>query len=97
MFLDKGGKYADDPVLNGRHDNPAILYVWRLLNDWAMAPSGGGGYAQPYLTQEDITHYQQNMEVRIEPLFIRALLLASRVRANARAEHEAELAENAPK
>lgn len=87
---DKGG-YEDDPEVQGEHENPAITYVWRLLNDAAMTPSGGGGMGQPYLTQQDITHYQRNMGVEIDPLFIRALLLASRVHVNARAEHLEEM------
>lgn len=84
-------QYRDDPVLNGWHENPAIEYVWGLLNDYALPPTGGGGMGFPYHTQQDITHYQENMKVEIDPLFIRAVLMASRVRANARIEHEQEL------
>lgn len=61
------------------------------MNDYALPPSGGGGMGPSYLTQEDITHYQANMGVSIDPLFIRALLMASRVFYSARAEHEREL------
>ncbi|MCK5745828.1 MAG: hypothetical protein KAH44_06415 [Oricola sp.] len=94
MFLEKE-QYKDDPVLNGQHDNPAIAYVWRLLNDYALPPTGGGGMGPSYHTQQDITHYQRNMREKLDPLFIRAVLMASRVRANARIEHEQELSANA--
>lgn len=94
MFLEKE-QYKDDPVLNGRHENPAVMYVWRMLNDYAFTPTGGG-MGHSFHTQQDITHYQQNMGVEIDPLFIRAVLMASRVRANARTEYEQELSRNGP-
>lgn len=89
--LKESGKYDDDPDVCGQHDNPAITYVWRLLNDAAMTPTAGGGMTRPYLSQADITAYQTNMRVTLDPLFIRALLMASRVQVNARTEHEQEL------
>lgn len=95
MFLERE-EYQDDPVLNGQHDNPAIEYVWGLFRDPALVASGGGGMGPAYLTQQDVSEYQKNMGVEIaDKLFIRALLLASRVYGNARAEHERELSENA--
>ena len=93
MFLERE-EYKDDPVLNGIHDNPAIMYVWRLLNDYAFPPTGGGGMGPAYHTHQDVTHYCENMAVKIDPLFVRAVLMASRVRANARAEHQRELSDN---
>lgn len=94
--LRESGRYDEDADVLGEHENPAITYVWRLLNDAALTPTGGGGFGRPYLTQQDVTHYSANMGVEIDPLFIRALLLASRVHVNARAEHEQEI-ENAPR
>lgn len=87
-------KYADDPVLNGQHENPAIMYVMGILNDVAFTPSGGGGMGYAFHTIQDIRDYQREMGVKIDPLFKRAILLASRTRSNARAEHEQELSQN---